>query len=183
MKKNPYKILSSKIVYKTPWIEVKEEEVISPTGERKVFGTVDNGQGVQIVAINNKNEVYLIKEYYYVLQEYGVQTPAGGVDEGDSPLQAAKKELFEETGVIAKKWISLGQTNPLTMIIKSPQNLFLALDIQEGDKKEKDIEVIKTPFAKAYQMVLDGEITFAPSCVAILKSKIYLEENKVKFTQ
>ncbi len=179
MKKNPYKILSSKTVYKNPWLEVKEEDVVSPSGERKTFGTVDNGQGVQIVAINSQNEVYLIREYYYVLAEYGIHTPAGGVEKGETPLMAAKKELEEETGIKAKKWISLGLVHPLTMIIKSPQHLYLALDLEEGIKTEKEIEVVKIPLEKAYQMVLDGEIIFAPSCVAILKAKNYLNKNKI----
>jgi 8-oxo-dGTP pyrophosphatase MutT (NUDIX family) len=179
MKKNPYKILSSRTVYKNPWIEVKEEEVISPSNEKKVFGIVDNGQGVQIVAVNDKNEVYLIREYYYVLGEYGIQTPAGGIEKGETPLAAAKKELEEETGITASTWIPLGQLHPLTMIIKSPQHLFLALDLRKGKKTEKEIEVVKVPLHKVYDMVLSGEISFAPSSVAILKAKAYLEKNKI----
>ena len=174
MKADLYKILSSKTVYKNPWIEVKEEEVISPSGQRKVFGTVDNGEGVQIVAVNDKKEVYLIREYYYVLKEYGIQTPAGGVEDGETPLEAAQKELEEETGMKAEKWISLGVTNPLTMVIKSPQHLFLALDLKEGIKTEAEIDLVKMPFDKACEMALNGEISFAPSCLALIKAKNYL---------
>ncbi len=105
-----------------------------------------------------------------------MQTPAGGVEKGEAPLEAAKKELEEETGMRGKKWVSLGIVNPLTMVIKSPQNLFLALDLEEGTKTEKEIEVIKIPLDEAYLMVLNGEITYAPSCVAILKAKVYLEK-------
>lgn len=177
MGKNSYKILSSKTVYKNKWIRVKEDVVISPSGEEKVFGTVDNGTGVQIVALNDKKEVYLIKEYYYVLKEFGIQTPAGGVEKGDTPLDAAKKELKEETGVTARKWIPLGMIHPLTMIIKSPQYMFLALDTKEGAKEEEEIEVIKMPFEKACEMALDGSITFAPSCIALLKARAFLEQN------
>lgn len=178
MKKNPYKILLSKIVYKNPWIEVKEEQVVAENGEEKVFGTVDNGEGVIIVAVNEENEIYLIKEYYYVLGEYGIQTPAGGIEKGETPLDAAKKELLEEAGVTASIWISLGKVNPLTMIIKSPVHLFLALETEEQVNIEKDIEVIKIPLDSAYRMVIDGEITLAPSCLGIIKAKAYLENQK-----
>jgi 8-oxo-dGTP pyrophosphatase MutT (NUDIX family) len=178
MKKNPYKVLSSKKIYKNPWIEVVEDKVIRPDGTEGVFGTVKQGEGVIIVAVNPKKEVYLIKEYYYALGEYGVQTPAGKVEKGETPLQAARKELREETGITAKKWISLGKVHPLTMIIKSPQHLYLALETREGEKEEDEIEVVVTPLEKAYEMVLNGKIAFAPSCVAIIKAKEYLDSNK-----
>lgn len=179
MKSNPYKILSSKLIYKNPWIEVKEDEVISPSGKRKTFGTVDNGEGVVVVAVNKNREVYLIKEFYYVLKEIGIQTPAGGINPGETPLEAAKKELLEEAGIIANKWVNLGKVNSLTMIIKSPAHLFLALELEIGIKTEQEIDVIKVPFDEAYEMVLNGKISLAPSCLAIIKAKKYLEENNI----
>lgn len=178
MKKGPYKVLSSKVVYRNPWIEVKEDKVENSDGKEGIFGTVDYGEGVTIVAVNEKNDTYLIKEYYYVLDEYGVQTPSGGVGKDEAPLTAAKKELLEEAGLVAKKWISLGKINCLTTIIRAPQHLFLAQDIEERVKTESEIEVIKVPFIEAYQKVIDSEITYAPICVAILKAKIYLDSKK-----
>ncbi|HVF69884.1 MAG TPA: NUDIX hydrolase [Xanthomonadales bacterium] len=177
MKKNPYKILSSKVVYKNPWIEVREDEVIRPDGKKGIFGTVDIGEGVTILAVNKNKEVYLIKEFYYALGEYGIQTPSGGIEKDETPLQAAKKELLEEAGVVAKKWIPLGFINALTATVKSPQHLFLALDLEMQAQKEKEIEVIKTTLEKAYKMVIDGEITYAPSCVTILKARDYLNKH------
>jgi hypothetical protein len=55
----------------------------------------------------------------------------------------------------------------------------LALNLKKGKKTEKEIEVVKAPLQKAYDMVLSGEISFAPSCVAILKAKDYLDKNKI----
>lgn len=179
MKNNPYKILSSKLIYKNQWIEVKEDNVIRPDGQRGIFGTVDIGDGITVVAINSDKQTYLIKEYYYALGEYGVQTPSGGMEMGEDPITAAKKELLEEAGITAKRWIPLGFINALTTVIRSPQHLFLALDIEEKTKSEDEISVTKIPFDKAYKMVLNNEITYAPSCIAILKAKIFLEENNI----
>lgn len=178
MKKGPYKILGSKIVYKNPWISVIEDIVIRPDGKEGIFGVVDYGSGVSVVALDETNQIYLIKEYYYAVERYALEIPSGGIDAGETPLEAAKKELLEEAGITAKTWIELGFTDPLTMILKSPAYLFLAKDLQIVQDPEKEIEVTRVPFEEAYQMVMDSLITHAPSCVAILKAKSYLDRKK-----
>lgn len=176
MKKNgPYTVTSSEIKYKNPWIEVREDKVIRPDGKEGLFGTVDYGEGVSIVALDTEQNIYLVKEYFYVLEKYGVQTPSGGVDGGEGPLQAAKRELLEEIGAVSEMWSNLGMIDALTTIIKHPAHLFLARNIEIVQEPESGIERIKVPFSEAVQMVLDSEITHGPSCVAILKAKIFLE--------
>lgn len=171
MKKGPYTVTQSKQIYKNPWIEVQEDKVVGLDGKEGLFATVDNGAGVSVVALDEKQNIYLIKEYYYVLDEYGIQTPSGGINKGENPIEAAKKELLEETGLTAKQWTELGLVNPLTMIIRSPAYLFLAQDLAKEQKPELGMEVIKIPLQKAVAMVLNSQITHAPSCIAILKTK------------
>jgi len=180
MKKNPYKVLGSKVVYKNQWIKVKEDKVLKPDGKEGVFGVIDYGSGVSVVALDKNNQIYLVKECYYAIEEYGLQVPSGGIDKGETPLNAAKKELVEEAGLTAGRWIELGYTNPLTMILKSPASLFLALDLKHIEKPESGIELMPMLFNKAHQMVLDSKITHAPSCISILKTKIYLDKNKIE---
>jgi len=175
MKKGPFTVLSSKTIYKNRWIEVQEDKVTRPDGTDGIFGTVDNGTGVSVVALDKDNQIHLIKEYYYVLEEYGIQTPSGAIEKGQTTLDAAKQELLEETGLSAQKWTKLGYTNALTMIIKAPSYLFLAQEIAQQGKPESGIEVMTMPFENAYQMVLDSQITHAPSCLAIMKAKVLLD--------
>lgn len=171
MKRGSFEIIESKKIYDNPWISVVEDSVIDAEGKKGLFGVIDYGQGVVVVAINKKGEVYLVKEFFYALNTSGLGLPVGGIDKDETPLEAAKRELKEETGVTAKNWQELGITHPLTMILSCPQHLFLATDIEEGTHSEKDIEVSKVPFEKAYQMALSGEIMLAPSCVAIMRAK------------
>lgn len=179
-KRGPYTITSSKQIYKNPWIEVVEDKVIRPDGSEGIFGIVDYVSGMSIVALDEHEQIFLAKEYYYVLGQDGIQTPTGGIDEGETAIEAAKRELLEETGCESDTWIDLGLVNPFTMIIKSPTPLFLALNTREKLKQPQDklVSKVKVPFKKAVQMVMDGEITHAPSCVAILKAKLYLDEQK-----
>lgn len=177
MKKGPYKVLSSKIVYKNPWIRIIEDKVVKPGGEEGVFGVIDYGKGVTIAAINRKKEIYLVKEYYYAIEDYALQLPSGAIDKKEASLSAAKRELLEETGLTSTKWVELGMIHPLTMILRSPAYLFLALNAEESERREAGIEILKVPFEKAYDMVLKNQIVHSGSVVAILKAKIWLDKN------
>ncbi len=177
MKKGPYKVLSSKTVYKNPWMSVREDKVIYK-GKEKSLGIVDYKPGVSVVALDAEDNIYLIKEYYYAISEYGIQVPSGGVEKNQTSLDAAKEELLEETGLTGKKWISLGFIHPLTFMLNCPADLFLAFDLKQKGKPEKGIELLKIPFDEAYQMVIENKIVHAPSIVSILKAKIWLENNK-----
>ena len=94
MKKGPYTLLSSKSIYKNSWIEVKEDTVLRPDGKEGIFGTVEYGIGVSIIALDVQHNIYLIREYDYILEEYGIKTPSGGVDGKEPIVEAAKRELI-----------------------------------------------------------------------------------------
>lgn len=176
MKRGPYEITSSKQIYKNPWITVREDEVIRPNGEKGMFGVVDYLSGAAIVALTDKNEIFLVKEYAYAIDDYTISLPSGAVDEGESPLEAAKRELMEEAGVSAPEWTDLGLIHPFTMIIKGPQYLFLAKGATVTSGHEDECELLTIPFTEAYQMVMDNKITHAGSCLAILKAREFLHQ-------
>ncbi len=178
VKKGPYLVITSKPIHKTRWFDIKEDQVITPDGSEASLTTVDYMPGVSVVALDLNNNIFLIREYYYVLDEYGIQTPTGGIEEGETPLDAAKKELMEEAGIGAKNWIELGIIHPFTMQIKSPTHLFLAMDINERDEVGQETDIIHVPLTEAIKMVLENKIVHAPSSLAILKAAAYLERQK-----
>jgi 8-oxo-dGTP pyrophosphatase MutT (NUDIX family) len=172
MKNGPFTITSSEIKYQNPWIIVREEKVIRPDGEKGLFGTVEYVNGASVVAIDKSNYIYLIKEYRYGISDYSYEIPTGAIDEGETELEAAKRELFEESGVKAEKWTSMGYTVPITAIMKARNYMFLAEDLEIGTmtNPENDvIEVVKMPFNEALQMVMEGKIWHATSALAIIK--------------
>lgn len=175
MKKGPYEVLSAEEKYKNPWITVTEEKVIRPDGKEGIFGVVDYGKGVTVAALDSDNNIYLVKEYYYALETYALQLPSGDIAEGESPQQAAQRELLEEAGAVASEWTDLGMTNPFTMIIRSPAYLFLARGTRKQQEPEPETELVVVPFEEAYRMVMESTITHGPSCIAILKTKLLLE--------
>lgn len=174
-KRGPFSVVGSKTVYKNPWITVQEDAVIRPDGSKGIFGTIDYGQGISTVALTKNRTVFLVREFFYALNTHGLLTPSGNIDKGETYLQAAKRELLEEAGAEASSWSPLGPVDPLTMILKLPIQLFLAQEAIIVQSPEDGLELREVPFDDAYQMALTGEITHAPSCVAILRAKAYLD--------
>ncbi len=181
MKKNgPYKIISTKKVYKNPWVDVTEDKVIFPNGKKGLFGIIKIIQGSSVLAINSKMEAYLVREYKYGIRKDSIEVMSGGFETGDNPLSAAKRELKEELGLKAKKWVNLGRVDPFTTVVNSPNFMFLALGIKktklESDNEE-NLSFFKVPFKTALNWVIQGKITHSASCVLILKAAKYLDNN------
>src|SRR5699024_9915410 len=124
------------------------------------------------------DNIYLVGQYRYPLEKYSWELPEGGCPEGESPLEAAKRELLEEAGVKAKHWELLMEIDMSNSITDEHCHTFLAKGLEKGQSNPEDTEelkVKKVPFEEALEMVLHGEITDAISVAAILKAKIILE--------
>ncbi len=180
MKHGPYDLISSEIKYKNPWITVHEDKILRPNGKEGMYGIVEYSPGVATVALNDKLEIYLVTEYLYAADEYSACLPGGGVEPEESPLDAAKKELHEEAGVEATSWTELGCVKPYPMVVNGPQYLFLAEGAHIAAEHEEEFTLQTIPFQEALEMVMRGEIHHAASCVAILKTKLILEQRASK---
>lgn len=180
MKNNgPYKIKKTEIKYINPWIELREDQVIHPNGKDGMFGIVKMLAGVSVLALDDKGYVYLTNGFHYAVESNSIEAVSGGIDKNEKPLEAAKRELKEELGIEAKEWIDLGFVNPFTTVINSPAHLFLARNLKLGKINHTDMEKIdlkKIKFEKAVEMVTKSKITHGPSCVLILKAKVFLEK-------
>jgi ADP-ribose pyrophosphatase len=175
--KGPFEFLSRKTVYSNPWLEVYEDKVIRPGGREGYFGVVQMKAGSSVLAITDNNEAYLVKEYKYAIERESVELMSGALEENETPLDGARRELKEELGLEARDWIDLGVVDPFTTLISSPNYMFLALGITEGKRNPDEgevLEVLKVPFAEVVDMVMRSEISHSASCVLILKAQQYL---------
>ncbi len=184
-KRGPFLLLKSRQVYKNPWIRVREDKVIRPDGKRSIFGVVEMTPGVQVVALDANDYCYLTKEYHYAVDCKTVEVIAGGIDQGETPLAAAKRECLEEAGLKASKWLYLGKFSLFSTLIYSPQHIFLALGCkvvqQPNPDDKKNIKILYIPFKKAVVMVQKGDIFIGASMSAILKADYYLQSQKYVF--
>ena len=177
IKKGPWTITDSKTVYKNPWINVREDKVIRPDGKEGIFGVVEMKPGVSVLPIDDEGSVYLIKEYHYAVECETVEAVSGGIDKGEAKEEAAKRELKEETGIIANEWIDLGAIDPFTTVVVSPNYLFLARGLEfskAGPEGTENIKVIKTSLEEAIKLVMGSKITHGATTTLILKAKDYL---------
>ena len=110
-KKNPWITKASKVVYENPWIKVTHNDVLNPAGKLGIYGSVSfKNIAVGILAIDEEGYIYLVGQYRYAIDSYSWEIPEGGCPIAKDPLDAAKRELKEETGIIANKWQSCNKS-------------------------------------------------------------------------
>lgn len=100
------------------------------TGESHSFYRIDAGDWVNIVPITPGGEVVLVKQYRHGLEDFTVETPGGMVDRGETPMEAAGRELLEETGYRAAEIVSLGGVNPNPALFGNTLHAFLGRDVE-----------------------------------------------------
>ncbi len=169
----PWTIQETSHKYNNQYIYVREDQVIQPDGQSGMYATVEMKPGVAILPLDNNGIVYLIQQFRYALGKESIEVVCGAIDEDESPVEAALRELLEEQGIQAEEWIELGVVNVDTSIVHCPAHLFLAKQLTFTKTKREGTETIKTvklPLNVAGQMVMDSAITHSISCVLILKA-------------
>lgn len=161
---NPWKTIASSIVYESPYLAVREDAVIQPGGSPGIYNVIEPKPGVLIVAETPQQELYLMKIYRYPLKDWRWEVPGGGIDEGDTPLVAAQKELREELGITAAEWIALGDMYPSNSGPMCDHNyVYLARGLTVAAASPESGEAISAPVAlprkTVLAMVRSGEIT------------------------
>jgi 8-oxo-dGTP pyrophosphatase MutT (NUDIX family) len=170
---NPWQKISSQEVYDNPWINVQHHNVIKPNQESGVYGVVHfKFLAAAVVPLDHKGNIWLVGQYRYTLNEYSWEIPMGGGDLNDDILSSAKRELKEETGLIASKWTNLGKLHTSNSVTDEVGYMFLAENLVLGEAEPDDTEILHIKMVtlqEAVRMVMDSEITDALSMVAILK--------------
>lgn len=164
--------LSSKTVYDSAWITVSEDRVINPGGGQGDYSVVRfKNKAIAIVALDGKGNTWLVGQERYALGAYSWELPMGGAPAGEEPLEAARRELKEETGLTAKRWSQVMRLHTSNSITDEEGFVFIAEDLEVGEPdfdEEEDLAIRKLPLTEALGMVDRGEITDAISVAALL---------------
>jgi len=174
---NPWRTLSSRVVYENPWITVREDQVIRPDGKPGIYSVVEIPASAGVVALDAHDQIALVSQWRYTLGKVSLEIPTGGSEPGESPLEAAGRELAEEAGLEAGEWMALGSIDNSNGITTDVSHIFLAralAPLPGGQRRQGDeqIEVVWRPFRQALDLVLAGEITESVSVAGILKAAI-----------
>jgi 8-oxo-dGTP pyrophosphatase MutT (NUDIX family) len=176
---NPWQILSTKEIYKNEWMRLREDQVITPGGKRGIYGVVETSPAIGIVPITETLEIFLVGQYRYTLDTYSWEIPEGGAEHGESNLEAAKRELKEETGLNSEKWTELGTLYTSNSITNEIGYLFLAENLIQGisdPEHTEDLAIKKVPLLEAYKMVLKYEIKDSLAIIGIMRAYEYLDK-------
>jgi 8-oxo-dGTP pyrophosphatase MutT (NUDIX family) len=168
-----WKQIDSKTVFENPWMEVRVDRVVNPGGGENDYGYVHfRTRAVAIVALDEQGHTWLVGQQRYTLGEYSWELPMGGAPLDENPLEAAKRELAEETGLTAKLWSEVMILHPSNSITDEVGIVYIATGLTQGEtsfEETEDLSIRKLPFDEALAMVYLGEITDAISVAAILR--------------
>lgn len=170
--KNPWKTLTTSEVYSNPWMSISHREVINPNGGNSIYGVVSfKNLAIGVVPVDAEGNTYLVGQYRYTLNQYSWEIPEGGGPMDEEPLETAKRELLEETGLTASHWELLCPIHTSNSITDESGFVFLAMDLHQGEaapEESEELQIWKMPLAEAITMVERGEITDSLSIAGLL---------------
>jgi 8-oxo-dGTP pyrophosphatase MutT (NUDIX family) len=167
----PWRRRTRREAYANAWVTVWHDEVDRPDGSPGIYGVVHfANQAAGVVVLDDADRVLLVGQHRYTLDAYSWEIPEGGVPDGETALDGARRELREETGVEADGWRELCRFHLSNSITDAGGALFAARARDHGDPDPDATEDITTrwvPFDQALAMIAGGEITDAMSIMGL----------------
>jgi len=183
---NPWVVLDEQTVYENNWIKVIHHDVINPSGKNGIYGQVHfKNIAIAIVPVDKDMNTYLVGQYRFPTESYSWEVPEGGCPFNEKPLDAAKRELEEETGLVAQHWQHLGNTHLSNSVSDELGQIFLASDLSQHKAMPEETEqltVQKLPLIEAFNMVNKGTITDSLSVIALQRVELLLLKGNLKLS-
>ena len=169
-------VLSSEVVFQCPLFRVHHDKIIEPGGREAERDVIRHNGSVVILALDNsKNKknpwIVMERQYRHAANQFLWELPAGKIDAGEQPLEAAKRELIEETGYRAKKWRPLVEYYASPGFLGESMKVFLAEDLRAGDarpEEDEEIELRLVRLSDVLEMIEKGAIHDGKTLTSVL---------------
>jgi len=164
--------MTNKLIHKGNLLELHKERVEFQNGGHTYFDIVKHPGGAVIAAINETNQICLLKQWRHAVDEYVWELPAGCLEPDEPPIETAKRELEEEAGVIADEWRDLGKIIPSPGFSNEVLYLYEARGLSEGTIKLDDAEQLEAhwlPISTVIEMARCGEIVDAKTLALLFR--------------
>ena len=165
-------------IYQGKLFSFVKEDVTLPNNRRTEMAIVRHPGSTAIVPLFEDGTVAMTLQYRHAVREYLLEIPAGTMEPGESELNCAKRELEEETGLVAEEFIKLGQVYILPAYSDEKIYIYLARDFtvtRQNLDQDEIIQVVKYPLKELLQMIAEGRITCALSILCLQQAWIHLQ--------
>jgi 8-oxo-dGTP pyrophosphatase MutT (NUDIX family) len=172
-----FRVVASEVIYEGRVISLRRDTVAMPGGGTSVREVVQHPGAVAVVALDDEDNVVLLRQYRHPIGTHLWELPAGLRDaDGEPPLETAKRELAEEALLAAGRWSLLTTTHSTPGFCEEKVLVYLAEDLADVERpegflvehEEADMMLTRVPLADAVQRVFDGDITNASAVVGLL---------------
>jgi 8-oxo-dGTP pyrophosphatase MutT (NUDIX family) len=183
-KSNPWTTVGRRLVYENPWIRVREDRVLRPDGQPGIYGVVEfKNRAVGVLPVEDNGHVWLVGQYRYPLQAYSWEIPEGGSPPSETPEETARRELREETGLVAERLELIATTHLSNSVCDEIGYVYRATGLTHGPDDPEGTEELhakRVSWDEAWAMLRRGEITDSMSVIAILDEAVRRLEAKVR---
>ena len=172
------KKISSEEIFDGVAIHLFRDEILLPNGNKGVREVVRHPGAVCVIPITDDGEVIFVNQFRYALDRVTLEVPAGKLERGEDPMEAALRELSEETGITAEKIEPLDALYTSPALIDEIIYMYIATGLSQGEQHLDDdefVNAVKIPLNEAIDMVMSGKILDAKTQLIILKAAKYLE--------
>ncbi len=183
---NPWTLKSQAEKYDNPWINVNEHQVIDPGGQPGIYGVVHvKNLAIGIIPVDNAGNTYLVGQYRYPLKVYSWEIIEGGGAKDLAPIESARRELKEETGLKAAQYTEIQRLYTSNSITDEIGIIYLATGLTAGEAEPdstEDLAVRKLPLAEAFNYTYDGTIKDSLAVAGLQKLELMLRRGDVQLS-
>lgn len=173
------KKLSEEKIFDGVVLHVRRDTIELPNGNKSTREYIKHNGAVCVIPVTDEGEIVLERQYRYPIGRVVTEIPAGKLEIGEDPLEAAKRELYEETGYIPGKMEYIGEYIGSPALLEERVTMYLATELTKGDAhldEDEFLEVFTMPLEEAYQRVMNNEFADAKTQLCILKAYILLNK-------
>jgi len=164
--------IGSREVYRSPWVGVREDHIVFPNGQESTYSVFELGRCVGVLPLREDGRVPLVRQYRYIGDAFPWEMPTGSIAAGESPEEAANRELAEEAGCRAGHLEPLGHFHTSKAHCDEIAYLFVGRALTSAQAKPDETEEIERglfPFDEVLEMVRDGRIVDSMTIIAVLR--------------